>query len=55
MLAFGTEVVIPFEIGIPSLWVLGSDVEQNLEHLRANLYLIDEVQTNAELKLAHNQ
>ena len=42
-LAFGSDVVIPVEIGINSLRVAHFDLEQNESNLRANLDLLEEI------------
>lgn len=55
MLAFRIEVVIPFEIDIPSLRVLGNDEKQNLNDLKSNLNLNEEVRYDVELILTLNQ
>ncbi|GKV04959.1 hypothetical protein SLEP1_g17036 [Rubroshorea leprosula] len=41
-LAFGTEVVIPVEIGVPSFWVTHFDERRNGQLLRENLDLLAE-------------
>lgn len=42
-LAFGIEVVIPLELGFPSFQVKNFNEDSNLEHLRMNLDLLEEV------------
>ena len=54
-LAFGSDVVIPVEIGINSLWVAHFDLEQNESNLRANLDLLEEIKEEASVKAAARQ
>ncbi|GKV01720.1 hypothetical protein SLEP1_g14261 [Rubroshorea leprosula] len=49
-LAFGTEAVIPIEIGVPSFWVTHFDEKQNGQLLRENLDLLDKVREEARLR-----
>ncbi|GKV25969.1 hypothetical protein SLEP1_g35338 [Rubroshorea leprosula] len=49
-LAFGTETVIPIEIGVPSFRVTHFDEGRNGELLRENLDLLDEVREKARLR-----
>ena len=42
MLAFGVEVVIPLEIGLPTLQVEEFDEDSNSFGMRANLDLLEE-------------
>lgn len=49
-LVFGTEVVIPIEIGVPSLRVSHFDVAQNEQLLWENLNFLDEVHEQARLR-----
>ncbi|GKU89490.1 hypothetical protein SLEP1_g3623 [Rubroshorea leprosula] len=49
-LAFGTEVVIPIEIGVPSFWVTHFDEGRNGQLLRENLDLLVEVREEARLR-----
>ncbi|GKV24303.1 hypothetical protein SLEP1_g33930 [Rubroshorea leprosula] len=51
-LAFGTEAVIPIEIGVPSFRVTHFDEERNGQLLRENLDLLDEVVEVAHPQLA---
>ncbi|GKV12463.1 hypothetical protein SLEP1_g23603 [Rubroshorea leprosula] len=48
-LAFGTEAVIPIEIGVPSFRVTHFDEGRNGQLLRENLDLLDEVREEARL------
>ncbi|GLT32922.1 hypothetical protein SLA2020_075520 [Shorea laevis] len=55
-LAFGTEAIIPVEIGIPSLRVSHFDEVRNGALLKENLDLLDEVRNQARLRtLAYKQ
>ncbi|GKV44466.1 hypothetical protein SLEP1_g51650 [Rubroshorea leprosula] len=55
-LAFGTEAVIPVEIGVPSFRVTHFDEERNGQLLRENLDLLAEVREEARLRtLAYKQ
>ncbi|KAK3011208.1 hypothetical protein RJ639_011741 [Escallonia herrerae] len=54
-LLFGTEALIPFEIGLPSLHLTTYDPVQNEEALRANLDLLDERHEQAVMCLATYQ
>ncbi|KAK3009335.1 hypothetical protein RJ639_014476 [Escallonia herrerae] len=54
-LAFGTEALIPVEIGLPSLRLLTYDLNMNDEALRCNLDLLDEQRDQAQLRLAAYQ
>ncbi|GKV01681.1 hypothetical protein SLEP1_g14220 [Rubroshorea leprosula] len=49
-LAFGTEAVIPVEIGVPSFRVTHFDEERNGQLLRENLDLLAEVREEARLR-----
>ncbi|GFS38889.1 hypothetical protein Acr_00g0059990 [Actinidia rufa] len=49
-MVFGTESVIPVEIGMPSFRVLNFDKEINEAELRVNLDLLEEKRENAELR-----
>ncbi|KAK3002810.1 hypothetical protein RJ639_019376 [Escallonia herrerae] len=51
-LSFGTDALIPVEIGLPSLRVVTDDPVQNEEDLRANLDLLDERREQAAVRLA---
>ncbi|KAK3043419.1 hypothetical protein RJ639_001998 [Escallonia herrerae] len=51
-LSFGTEALIPVEIGLPSLRLTTYDPVQNEEALRANLDLLDERREQAAMRLA---
>ncbi|KAK3000630.1 hypothetical protein RJ639_020343 [Escallonia herrerae] len=51
-LSFGTDALIPVEIGLPSLRVVTDDPIQNEEDLRANLDLLDERREQAAVRLA---
>ncbi|KAK2996476.1 hypothetical protein RJ639_025737 [Escallonia herrerae] len=54
-LSFGTEALIPIEIGLPSLRLTTYDPVQNEEALRANLDLLDEQREQAAMRLAAYQ
>ncbi|GKV17197.1 hypothetical protein SLEP1_g27733 [Rubroshorea leprosula] len=49
-LAFGSEAVIPIEIGVPSFWVTHFDEGRNGQLLRENLDLLTEVREEARLR-----
>ncbi|GKV12104.1 hypothetical protein SLEP1_g23299, partial [Rubroshorea leprosula] len=49
-LAFGTEAVIPVEIGVPSLRISHFEPAQNERLLRENLDLLDEVREQSRLR-----
>ncbi|GKV15225.1 hypothetical protein SLEP1_g26025 [Rubroshorea leprosula] len=49
-LAFGTEAVIPIEIGVPSFRVIHFDEGRNGQLLRENLDLLDDVREEARLR-----
>lgn len=51
-LAFGTEAVIPLEIGCLSLRVESFDEGNNSERLKANLDLLEEVHEHAIVRMA---
>ncbi|KAK3007570.1 hypothetical protein RJ639_014416 [Escallonia herrerae] len=51
-LSFGTDALIPVEIGLPSLRLTTHDPVQNEEDLRANLDLLDEHREQAAVRLA---
>ncbi|KAK3003569.1 hypothetical protein RJ639_018904 [Escallonia herrerae] len=51
-LSFGTDALIPVEIGLPSLRLTTHDPVQNEEDLRANLDLLDERREQAAVRLA---
>ena len=46
-LAFGTEALLPVEVGSPSFRVINYDEEANTEGLQTNLELVDEVRSDA--------
>ncbi|KAK3006537.1 hypothetical protein RJ639_015910 [Escallonia herrerae] len=54
-LAFGTEALIPVEIGLPSFRLLTYDPNMNDEALRCNLDLLDEQRDQAQLRLTAYQ
>ena len=54
-LAYGTDAVIPVEIGLTSYRVDSYSEETNEEKLRLQLDLMDEVRTSAEQRLARYQ
>ncbi|KAK3007175.1 hypothetical protein RJ639_016567 [Escallonia herrerae] len=51
-LSFGTEALIPVEVGLPSLRLTTHDPVQNKKDLRANLDLFDERREQAAVRLA---
>ena len=51
-MVYGTESVIPMEIGMPSFKISNFDKENNETELRLNLDLIDEKRERAEIRLA---
>ncbi|KAK3005034.1 hypothetical protein RJ639_016773 [Escallonia herrerae] len=51
-LSFGTDALIPVEVGLPSLQLTTHDPVQNKEDLRANLDLLDERREQAAVRLA---
>ncbi|KAK3017080.1 hypothetical protein RJ639_007011 [Escallonia herrerae] len=51
-LSFGTDALIPVEIGLPSLRLTTHDPVQNEEDLRANLDLLDKRREQATVRLA---
>ncbi|KAK3015328.1 hypothetical protein RJ639_007271 [Escallonia herrerae] len=51
-LSFGTEALIPVEVGLPSLQLTAYDSIQNEEALRANLDLLEERREQAAMRLA---
>ena len=52
-LAYGSEVVIPVEVGLTSYRVDHHDEQKNDEAMRPKLDLLDEVRTIAEQRLAY--
>ncbi|XP_075641959.1 uncharacterized protein LOC142613482 [Castanea sativa] len=54
-LAFGAEALIPAEVGLTSYRVESYDENKNVEALRLELDLVDEVRANAEQRLARYQ
>ena len=54
-LEFGSDAVIPVEIGINSMRVLHFDAEQNNANLRANLDLLEKIREEANVKTAARQ
>ncbi|GFZ18422.1 hypothetical protein Acr_27g0001610 [Actinidia rufa] len=49
-MVFGTELVVPVEIGMPSFRISNFDKESNEAELRLNLDLLEEKRENAELR-----
>ena len=49
-MTFGSEAVVPVEIGLTTLRTSAYDEQQNEEQLRLNLDLIDEVRETAEAR-----
>ncbi|XP_077222112.1 uncharacterized protein LOC143855952 [Tasmannia lanceolata] len=54
-LTFGTEAVIPMEIGVPSFHIQHFNEWRNNEGLRTNLDLLDELREDSKLRLAAYQ
>ncbi|KAK3028927.1 hypothetical protein RJ639_039936 [Escallonia herrerae] len=54
-LAFGTEAIIPLEIGLPSARVITYNPDTNDAGLRGNLDLLDETRDQATMRLAAYQ
>ena len=54
-LAYGSDAVIPAEVGLTSYWVENYDEDKNEEAMRLHLDLVDEVQATAEQRLARYQ
>ncbi|GJW14292.1 hypothetical protein Tco_0018425 [Tanacetum coccineum] len=54
-LTYGTEVVIPAEIGMPTLRTSKVDVVQNDEALRINLDLLEEIREHATIREAKSK
>ena len=52
---FGSEAVVPVEIGMTTLRTSAYDDQQNEEQLRLNLDLIDEVRETAETRMKRYQ
>ena len=52
-LAYGSDAVIPVEVGLTSYKVAHYDTEENEKQLRLNLDLIDEVRMDTEQRVAH--
>ena len=52
-LAYGSDAVIPMEIGLTSYRVAHYNNEENEKQLRLNLDLIDEVRMDTEQRVAH--
>ena len=51
-LTYGTEAVIPVEVGLTSLMREFFDEQDNDDHLKQNLDLVDEVRDQAAQKMA---
>ena len=54
-LAYGSDVVIPAEIGLTSYWVENYDEDKNEEAMHLQLDLMDEVRAITEQRLARYQ
>ena len=54
-MTYGSEAVVPVEIGLTTLRTLTYDDQQNEEQLRLNLDLIDEVREMAETRMKRYQ
>ena len=50
-LTFSIEAIIPVEVGLTSLRVKTFDKQKNQMELNANLYLIDEVRDEAQIRM----
>ena len=50
-LTFSIEAIIPVEVGLTSLRVKTFDEQKNQMELNANLYLIDEVRDEAQIRM----
>lgn len=50
-LTFSIEAIIPVEVGLTSLRVKTFDEQKNQMELNANLYLIDEVKDEAQIRI----
>ena len=50
-LMFSIEAIIPVEVGLTSLRVKTFDEQKNQMELNANLYLIDEVRDEAQIRM----
>ena len=51
-LAYGSNAVIPVEIGLTSCWVENYEEDKNEEAIRLQLDLVDEVRATVEKRLA---
>lgn len=51
-LVFGTKVVIPIEIGLPTMRIENFDELSNSARLRSNLNLLEEIWNQAHLRMA---
>ena len=51
-LAYGTDAVIPAEVGLTSYWVENYTEDKNEETMRLKLDLVDEARAMAEQRLA---
>lgn len=54
-LAFGTEIVMPVELEVPSAWVINFDEETNSERWLTYLDLLDEAYERAYVRLVAYQ
>ncbi|GKE38632.1 hypothetical protein Tco_1462037 [Tanacetum coccineum] len=54
-LTYGTEAVIPAEIGMPTLRTAKVDMVQNNEALGINLYLLEEIREQAAIREAKSK
>ena len=53
-MTYGTEAVVPTEIGEPSFWVEQFDPESNVEGLSLNLDLLEIKRDNAQIRMVAN-
>ena len=54
-LNFGSDVVIPVEIGISTLQATHFDPKQNKDGIQANLNLLEETRENASIRVVAKQ
>ena len=54
-LAYGSDAIIPAEVGLISYWVENYDEDKNEEAMRLQLNQVDEVRVTAEQRLARYQ
>ena len=54
-LAFGSEAVILVEVGLTNYWISHHDEERNIEGMRLQLDLLDEVRATIKQRIARYQ